>query len=434
MCSQLKDFLADKNIVILGFGREGMSTYNYIRKYFPEKPIAIADKRELTLVDENVTLLTGDSYMDKVFDYELVIKTPGVPIVNIEIPENVLITCQVDLFLQFAPCKKIGITGTKGKTTTSTLIYNLISHTGHDAYLVGNIGVPVFDIIDECDGKIAVIEMSCHQLEFCRTSPDVAVFTNIYEEHLDHYDGYRGYINAKLNIVNHQTQENYLVYNADQNVDGLIDFMQYKSRKIAVSCEPENDFQKSLTTLNSRLVGKHCHQDIFYAEAVARLFGADDDSIVRGISAFEGIPHRMEPVGTFKGITFYNDSIATIPHAVECAVEALGNIETLIFGGLDRGIGYDEFIDYLDVCPIKNIIGMPETGTKICNALNERGSSKNVVFAGNMVEAVEAAYKYTSEGMTCLLSPAAPSYNYYRNFEHKGNHYKEVVKSLGEKA
>lgn len=432
MCQQLSEFLKDKNIVILGFGREGVSTYNYIRKYFPEKPIAIADKKEITLDDANVTLLTGENYMEKVFDYELVIKTPGVPIVNIDIPEGVLITCQVDLFLEYAPCRKIGITGTKGKTTTSTLIYNLICEAGHDAYLVGNIGVPVFDIIDECDGKIAVIEMSCHQLEFCRTSPDVAVFTNIFEEHLDHYDGYRGYINAKLNIVSHQTQDNYLIYNADQNVEGLIDFMQYNSTKIAVSCEPKNDFQKNLTTLNPRLVGKHCHQDIFYAEAVARLFGADDDAVVRGISRFEGIPHRMEPVGIFKGISFYNDSIATIPHAVECAVEALGNIETLIFGGLDRGISYDDFVDYLDICPIKNIIGMPETGTKICDALVKKGSSKNIIFAENMEEAVSAAYKYTSEGKTCLLSPAAPSYNVYRNFEHKGNHYKEVVKKLGE--
>ncbi len=432
MCQDLIDFLKDKSIVILGFGREGVSTYNYIRKYLPEKPLAIADKKEIALDAQNVTLLTGDNYMEKVFDYELVIKTPGVPIVNIEIPEGVLITCQVDLFLEYAPCKKIGITGTKGKTTTSTLTYNLVSESGCEAYLVGNIGVPVFDIIDECEGKVAVIEMSCHQLEFCRKSPDVAIFTNIYEEHLDHYDGYRGYINAKLNIANHQTAENYLIYNADQDVEGLIDFSQYKSNKIAVSAEPKNDFQKKLTTLNSRLIGKHCHQDIFFAEAVARLFGADDDAVVRGIEKFAGIPHRMEPVGEFKGISFYNDSIATIPHAVECAVDALGNIDTLIFGGLDRGIFYDDFVKYLDECPIKNIIGMPETGTKICNALTAMGSKKNIVLAETMEDAVAAAYKYTAKGATCLLSPAAPSYNVYKNFEHKGNHYKDVVKILGE--
>ena len=432
MCNGLIEFLKDKNIVILGFGREGVSTYNYIRKYFPEKPLAIADKKEITLDDKNVTLLTGDGYMDKVFDYELVLKTPGVPIVNIEIPEGVLITCQVDLFLEYAPCKKIGITGTKGKTTTSTLTYNLVTQAGCEAYLVGNIGVPVFDIIDECQGKLAVIEMSCHQLEFCRTSPDVAIFTNIYEEHLDHYDGYRGYINAKLNIAKHQTKENYLIYNADQDVDGLIDFSEYSSEKIAVSAQPQNDFQSELTTLNPRLIGKHCHQDIFFAEAAARLFGADDDAVRRGVEEFTGIPHRMEPVGEFRGISFYNDSIATIPHAVECAVDALGEIDTLIFGGLDRGITYDDFITYLDTCPIRNIIGMPETGTKICNALKALGSQKNVVPVETMEEAVEAAYRFTEKGRICLLSPAAPSYNVYRNFEHKGNHYKEVVKKFGE--
>ena len=130
MCQPLIDFLKDKKILILGYGREGISTYNYIRKYLPEKALAIADKKEIALDDENVTLLTGDGYMDSIFDYELIIKTPGIPIVNMTVPDGVLITCQVDLFLQYAPCKKIGITGTKGKTTTSTLVYDLLTAAG----------------------------------------------------------------------------------------------------------------------------------------------------------------------------------------------------------------------------------------------------------------------------------------------------------------
>ncbi|MDD6275672.1 MAG: UDP-N-acetylmuramoyl-L-alanine--D-glutamate ligase [Clostridia bacterium] len=431
MCQPLIDFLKDKNILILGYGREGISTYNYIRKYLPEKPLAIADKKQILLDDENVSLITGDGYMDNIFDYDLIIKTPGIPIVNMTVPDGVLITCQVDLFLRYAPCKKIGITGTKGKTTTSTLIYDLLIAAGKTAFLVGNIGVPVFDIIDECEGKIAVIEMSCHQLEFCRTSPDIAVFTNIYQEHLDHYDGYRGYINAKLNIVKHQTENDYLIYNADQNTDGLIDFGSYASKKIAVSAEPTDDLDRKLISLNPRLIGKHSHQDIFFARAVASLFGADDAAVERGVESFKGIPHRMEPVGVYKGISFYNDSIATIPHAVECAVEALGNIDTLIFGGLDRGISYDEFAKYLDSCPISNIIGMPETGTKICNMLEDMNSKKNIVKAKDMEQAVKEAYKVTKIGCTCLLSPAAPSYNVYKNFEYKGNHFKELVAKFG---
>lgn len=430
MCQQMIDFLKDKSIIILGYGREGVSTYNYIRKYLSQKPLAIADKKEINIQDDkNVKLFCGDGYMEHIFDYDIVIKTPGIPFVGIDVPKNVLITCQVDLFLQYAPCKKIGITGTKGKTTTSTLIYDLITASGRNAFLVGNIGVPVFDIMDECEGKIAVIEMSCHQLEFCHVSPDVAVFTNIYQEHLDHYDGFEGYVNAKLNIVSHQRADDYLIYNADQSTDGVIDFSQYESKKIAVGAEPQNDFQSKLITLNKRLPGQHSHQDIFFAEAAARIFGADDKAIENGVTGFAGIPHRMEPVGIFDGIEFYNDSIATIPHAVECAVDALGNIDTLIFGGLDRGISYDDFIDYLDICPIRNIIGMPETGTKICKALSDRQSKKNIIAVETMEEAVTAAYKFTKKGCSCLLSPAAPSYNVYKNFEHKGNHYKELVKS-----
>ena len=430
MCQKLNDFFENKSVLILGFGREGVSSYNYLRKYFPDKDIAISDMREVSLTDDShVIIHSGEDYLEHIFDYDVVLKTPGIPLVNVKIPENVKVTCQMDLFLKFADCKKVGITGTKGKTTTSTLTYELISAAGKDAFLVGNIGVPVFDIIDECSGKIAVIEMSCHQLEFCEASPDVAIFTNIYQEHLDHYDGFEGYVNAKLNIVKYQTEDDVLIYNADQDTTGIIDFSQYKCKKIPVSAEPENDFRRSLITLNDRLLGSHSHQDIFFAEAAARLFGADDEDIVRGVKNFKGIPHRMEPVGVFEGIEFYNDSIATIPHAVECAVEALGNIDTLIFGGLDRGIDYGGFIDYLAVCPIRNIIGMPETGAKICSALAERNCGKNILPAETMDEAVELAFKYTKKGCSCLLSPAAPSYNAYKNFEEKGDHFKKLVKN-----
>ncbi|MBQ7548800.1 MAG: UDP-N-acetylmuramoyl-L-alanine--D-glutamate ligase [Clostridia bacterium] len=430
MCQKLNDFFENKSVLILGFGREGVSSYNYLRKYFPDKDIAISDMREVSLTDDShVIIHSGEDYLEHIFDYDVVLKTPGIPLVNVKIPENVKVTCQMDLFLKFADCKKVGITGTKGKTTTSTLTYELISAAGKDAFLVGNIGVPVFDIIDECSGKIAVIEMSCHQLEFCEASPDVAIFTNIYQEHLDHYDGFEGYVNAKLNIVKYQTEDDVLIYNADQDTTGIIDFSQYKCKKIPVSAEPENDFLRSLISLNDRLLGSHSHQDIFFAEAAARLFGANDEDIVRGVKNFKGIPHRMEPVGVFGGIEFYNDSIATIPHAVECAVEALGNIDTLIFGGLDRGIDYGGFIDYLAVCPIGNIIGMPETGTKICAALAERSCGKNIMPVDTMDEAVELAFKYTKKGCSCLLSPAAPSYNAYKNFEEKGDHFKKLVKN-----
>lgn len=432
MSNKLIEFYKDKKVLIMGFGREGISTYNYIRKYLPEKKLGIADIKEVTLEDENVIFHTGADYMTAMKNYDIVMKTPGISVRDVEIPDGVTLTCQTDLFLKYAPCMKVGITGTKGKTTTSTLIYEVISASGKDTCLIGNIGVPVFDVLDASEGKIAVIEMSSHQLEFTRTSPHIAVLTNVYPEHLDHYNGFEGYVGAKLNIMNHQSENDFLIFNPDQDLVGIVDFDKVRSTKFAVSGEQDDEFLKSLTSLNDRLLGVHTHQDIFFAAKVAEILGISKDAVKKGVENFKGIPHRLEPVGEFKGIKFFNDSIATIPHAVECGVDAIGNVDTLIFGGLDRGIGYDEFEKYLMSCPVLNLIGMPETGHNIINNLIAAGCTKTMVKAQDMDHAVSAAFELTKKGKSCLLSPAASSYNVYKNFEYKGNHYKEVIKKLGE--
>ncbi len=432
MCQSLIDFYKDKKVLIMGFGREGISTYNYIRKYLPEKHLGIADMKEVDIDDKNVTLHTGADYMNAMKDYDIVMKTPGISVRDVEIPEGVTLTCQTDLFLKYAPCMKIGITGTKGKTTTSTLIYEVVSASGKDTCLIGNIGVPVFDVLDASEGKIAVIEMSSHQLEFTRTSPHISVLTNVYPEHLDHYNGFEGYVGAKLNIMKHQGEEDYLIYNPDQDLTGIVDFNCTKSIKCPVSGKQDDDFLRSLTLINDRLLGVHTHQDIFFAAKVAEILGISKEAVKKGVENFKGIPHRLEPVGEFKGIRFFNDSIATIPHAVECGVEAIGNVDTLIFGGLDRGIGYSEFEKYLLSCPLSNLIGMPETGHSIIDNLIAAGCTKTMVKAEDMEHAVRSAFELTSKGKSCLLSPAASSYNVYKNFEYKGNHYKQVIKELGE--
>ncbi len=432
MSNLLIEFYKDKKVLIMGFGREGISTYNYIRKYLPEKQLGIADMKEINLDDPNVTLHTGENYMEAMKDYDLVMKTPGISVRSVEFPEGVTITCQTDLFLKYAPCMKVGITGTKGKTTTSTLIYEVIAASGKDTCLIGNIGVPVFDVLDASEGKIAVIEMSSHQLEFTRTSPHIAVLTNVYPEHLDHYNGFEGYVGAKLNIMNHQNEDDYLIFNPDQDLTGVVDLGKVKSQKLAVSSVQQDEFLQSLTTLNNRLLGVHTHQDIFFAAKVAEILGISKDAVKKGVENFKGIPHRLEPVGEFKGVKFFNDSIATIPHAVECGVDAIGDVDTLIFGGLDRGIGYDEFEKYLISCPVSNLIGMPETGHNIIDNLIAAGCTKTMVKAEDMDHAVKSAFELTAKGKSCLLSPAASSYNIYKNFEYKGNHYKEVIKKLGE--
>ncbi len=434
MYSKLIEFFQNKTVLILGFGKEGQSTYSFIRRFYPEKKIAIADKRDLTIDDKNIELLTGENYLDNINEYDIVMQSPGISLRSVKIDSSTEITGQMDLFLRFAECTKIGITGTKGKTTTTTLIYNIVKASGRKCALIGNIGVPVFESLDDTDGLTAVIEMSCHQLEFSKASPDVAVFTNIYPEHLDHYNGFEGYVNAKLNIVNNQTENSYFIFNADQQeLKDVIDFDKIKSHLIPVSAEADDKFLNYLTTLNDNLKGKHVYQDIFFAANAARCLGISNEAIEEGIKAFSPIVHRMEKAGTWKGITFYDDCIATIPHAVMCAVDAISNVDTLIFGGMDRGIDYSQFILDLNACKVNNLIGLPETGEKIINELEKIGCNKNMIIVDSMAEAIKAAYKFTAEGKSCLLSPAASSYNRYKNFEEKGNHFKQLAKEYGEK-
>lgn len=423
----LIEYIKDKKILILGFGREGKSTYNFIRRYLPEKHLTVGDRNTVTLRDENVSFACGDDYLDNLGNYDLVFKSPGIPFVGVRYPETTEITCQTDMFLRFCDCTVVGITGTKGKTTTSTLIFKMLREAGLDACLIGNIGVPVFEDLGKDKDSVAVIEMSSHQLEFTRTSPHIAVLTNVYEEHLDHYEeGFRGYVNSKLNIVRHQKENDLFIYNGTQGISEYIDEDSIKSDTVKVYAEPD-EFVEFLSTLNNNLKGRHNRMDIGYAVAAARKMGVDDSAIRRAIVKFEGIPNRMEYFGTFDGVDYYNDSIATIPEAVICAVEALGSVGTLIIGGLDRGIDYTDFNKALSQMDIDNIVCLPETGHKTADALAEIGCKANVVKVADLPEAVQFAKSNTKWGKACIMSPAAASYNVYRDFEEKGSHYKQLV-------
>ena len=422
------EFLKDKSVLILGFGREGKSTYNYIRRYLPEKKLTVADGKEQNTDDENVAVVCGENYLDCLDGFDVVIKSPGISFAEVEIPENTFVTCQTDLFLKYAPCKKVGVTGTKGKTTTSTLIYKMLRAGNVDCVLMGNMGLPVLDYIDEMTGdKTAVIELSSHQLEFTHSSPQVAVITNIYEEHLEHYKGgMSGYVNAKLNIVRYQGKDDTFIYNGSQGVDRFINPEEIKSRKIAVSEEDKLPF----TLDNPRLKGRHNRHDVLYALAAARLFNVSDQHAAEAAADFEGIEHRMEPVGEYRGISFYNDCIATVPRAVMCSVEALSP-QTLIIGGLDRGIDYTDFAADLENSGVEVIIGTKTTGHKIIDMMLSAGTKKQLVKAENLEEAVKTAYEKTQKGRVCVLSPAASSYNEYKNFEEKGRRFKELVRKYG---
>lgn len=437
--------LIGKNIAILGFGKEGKSTFNFIRKHLPDMPLTILDKASITVDDDKVTIVSGDDYLNNLEKYDLIIKSPGISLKDIDYSKiQDKITSQLELLLEVNRKNIIGITGTKGKSTTTSLMYEVLKAQRDNVFLLGNIGVPVFDMIEEYNNQsLLVIEMSSHQLEFVKNSPHIAVILNLFQDHLDHDGSLEHYHNNKMNIFKYQTADDYAIY-ADDNeyLNAKMKSLNTAATKFNVRFDDENIFgnavriKKDKVFINDELVysdgernliGNHNLKNIMFVLTICKILGLDFEKARETILSFKGLKYRMEYLGTYHNIKYYNDTIATIPAATENAVEAIGDVDTLIFGGLDRGIDYKEFIEFLKNSNINNLICMPSTGTNIGHLLEEC-TTKNIKYVQTLKEANAMALKYTTPGKSCLLSPAAASYEYFKNFEEKGKAFEEIVK------
>jgi len=456
MINDLIKYLEGKKVLILGFGMEGYSTYRLIRRHLPEQKVYISDanskvyeKYEDVQKDVNVEIITADKYLKELEKYDVIMKTPGLSFKDIDTSKFIdKIKSQIELFLEFVDVFTIGVTGTKGKSTTSSLIYDIISKQREDVHLLGNIGVPLFDEIDKLTEKsIVVLELSSHQLEYVQVSPNIAILLNLFEEHLDHYKSYEHYINAKLNICKFQNADDYFLYSIDneclrEHVEKLRDFKQnvfeislegndkinttdklvIRKDNTAVTEEGEVLYTDSETR---KILGDHNFNNIMFATTVAKIMNLDLKKANEDIYNFAPLEHRMEFVAEIDGVKFYNDSIATIPASTINGVETLKNVNTLIIGGKDRGIDYSEFAEFLENTNIEHLICLPDTGWKIADMVVNENMEKFIV--NNMEEAVKFAKQVTKKGTSCLLSPAASSYGFFKNFKERGNLFKKFV-------
>lgn len=434
---KLNDFFKNKSVAILGFGKEGRSTLD-ILKNTECGEICILDKNSLDNEFDTscpYTLHFGENYLEYADNFDIIMKSPGIALFDKpsgEVKEK--ITSQTDLFLRFCDNKIIGVTGTKGKSTTSSLITHILNFCGKKAVLIGNIGIPPLSVIDSLEkDTIVVCEMSCHQLEYVKASPETAVLLNVYEEHLDHYVNFNAYKAAKENIYRYQKQGDLLIYNKELKSSGI---NSLPSKKISVSQEEKADVylegndivipgQKiPYDKLSPKLEGRHNLYNISIALTAAIENGCDPDKAAEAVSSFKGLEHRMETVKTVNGVKYVNDSISTIPLAAIYAVKAF-KADTLIIGGLDRGICYDTLIDFLNKGYVETVICLPDSGHKIADMLN---TPSKVFKVKDMEEAVKKASAEAKH--CCVLSPAAASYGFYKNFEERGKHFKELVNAL----
>jgi len=433
MLQAILDELKTRRIVILGFGREGRSSWNLLRHALPDLPLAVADRSPVTLPEPDplTTLLCGPDYLDRLDGFDCLVKTPGISLLGADLPAGLAITSQTDLFLRHADCRTVGITGTKGKSTTTSLIHRMLEADGRHALLMGNIGVPVFDCVaDLRPDSVAVIELSSHQLEHVHASPDVAVITNLHPEHLDHYASYDHYVDAKMNIVRYQGHEGVCVYNADQEeLRTRVERMSPGRRIPVLLTDAGVCGAEDLAAFNPRLAGTHNLYDALLAIAACRELGVGDDAIREGLATFPGMPHRMQDFGVYRGIRFIDNAIATIPEATMYAIETLGTVHTLIVGGMDRGLDFRAFADQLAAADVRTVICMPDTGEAIRGLLAGRAAPQLLLWADDMETTVRLAYENTPNGGICLLSPTASSYNQYKNFEEKGDEFQRLVQS-----
>jgi len=432
-CMKLS-YLKNKKILIVGKGIEGNAALKYLKNNLVDTAINIVDQKD------------GENYLDKQKDYDIIIKSPGVKPELITIPY----TTATNIFLSNAKGKVIGITGTKGKSTTATLIYKMLKKQSLNVYLGGNIGQSPLDFIGNLnDNSWTVLEMSSYQLNDLKMSPHIAVVLMITSEHLDYHKAQENYINAKRNILKFQTSQDFAVINKDYPTSNESDihtlakvFRTSREREVGNGCfvneksiwvSRDGKAEKIIDIEKIKLLGRHNLENVCAANCAAILAGVSVKNIAKVLEEFGGLEHRLEFVGEKNGTLFYNDSLATVPEATIQALETLPETETLIAGGYDRGLDYSSLAQYLNKGQIKTLILFPPTGDRIwkaiCNATSESNRPEKFDVR-TMEQAVGIAVAETLPGKICLLSPASASFGIFKDYKDRGEQFKNAVLTM----
>jgi UDP-N-acetylmuramoylalanine--D-glutamate ligase len=435
---QISEKYKGKKIAVLGaYGVEGVATQEYLTSkglWFE-----ILDQRN------------DPAYLEKTKDYELVFRTPGIrptsPEFVVAKQGGTVFTSQIEEFFDLCPCKIIGITGTKGKGTTSTLVYEILKAGGLDVYLGGNIGVPAINFLDKLKPTSwVVLELSSFQLQTLQKSPNVAIVLNITRDHLDYHNDIQEYRAAKLNIVSHQTKEDFAVINDDYDVSrgfaAKTPASQYffsrehkidgcyvdKRDQIVLNVEGETCVLASFDDL--RLRGRHNLENVTAASLAAYLVGVETDVISTTIKNFAGLEHRLELVRDDKGVRYYNDSFSTVPETAIAAIDSFAEPIILIAGGSDKKSDYTELGKKIASTNVKAVILVGDMAEEIQNALPSSYGGQVVLGLTTMNEIVEKAAILATDGDVVLLSPACASFGLFADYKDRGDQYKVEVNKL----
>ncbi len=432
-------------IAILGYDTEGRVSYDYFAAQGHE--LTICDRNPDLAVPEGVPSVLGDGYLDGLDRFDVVVRTAGLP------PQLILdrnpgledkITTHVNEFLKVCPTANIiGVTGTKGKGTTSTLIAKLLEAAGRDVRLGGNIGLPPLTFLEDLTpDSWVVLELSSFQLADLKFSPHIAICLMVVPEHLNWHDGLDDYTEAKSQLFKHQTSEDIAIYYADNEA----------SRRIAAAspgrqlpyCAPPGavaadgvisiDGQVICKTDELKLPGRHNRQNVCAAVTAVWQASQDVKAMRSVLTSFEGLEHRIELVREVDGVRFYNDSFAAGLHATKAAAEAVTGKKVMVLGGYDRMLDIDHFGLYAveHAAEFRKLLLIGASARRLAGSLDKAGFTNYILDteAKTMPDIVAAARRLAREGDAVVLSPGFASFDMFKNFEDRGRQFKEAVLGL----
>ena len=445
-----------KAVAVLGFGLEGRSACDFLLENGAS--ITVFDERDRGHFDEEMVVSYEEqgvvfefSLLGPLVSYDVIVRSPGVLIMCPEIQEaievGVIVTSCTKIFFDLCPCEIIGVTGTKGKGTTSTLIFEILKRAGCDVYLAGNIGEGMLGLLPKLTPKsLVVLELSSFQLIDLHKSPHVAVMLMVVPEHMDYHVDFEEYLQAKRNLVRFQTPSDFAIFNHDYPASNESDIFSsgrvlYTSREKAVLegawvedgsiyVNLEGGAEKVALVKDIKLVGRHNLDNVCAAVLVAKIEGVTNGVIGAVLREFGGLAHRLELVGEVNGVLYYNDSFSTIPEATIAAIEAFSEPKVLILGGSSKNSDFEELGKVISGANVRGIVGIGEEWARIRECIHSNVDIIEGGSEGSMHEIVEAASSMAQGGDVVLLSPACASFGMFKDYKERGDQFRDIVSSL----
>ena len=440
-----------KKILVLGLAKSGYAAAKLLHSFGADVTVNDGapdegNKLAAELRMDGIRVLCG-GHPEGILEegFSLVVKNPGInyrnPVVKQAIEKGIPVWTEIELTYRISEAPIIGITGSNGKTTTTTLLYHMLSIGGKKPLIAGNIGTVSCTVAEQATAEnVIVLEASSFQLAGVeKFRPKIAILTNMYDSHIDYHETSEAYANAKAEITNHQKEDDFLIYNADQSeVIEIasksraigIPFSLTGMKKVGISADDSKIYWNGEPFLNRSIIklpGQHNLENILSSTAAAILLGCDKEAIEDVLSSFTGVRHRMQFVKELQGRKFYNDSKATNTRATKSALAAFDAPIILLAGGLDRGHSLEELRPFMR--NVKAVIALGEMKAKVEEFASSCGV-ENIVLAATMENAVERAHSLSEKGDIILLSPACASWDQYESFEVRGDAFIKSVTSL----